>query len=107
MARKGGGVIEVAITVTGIVAIVAIGGLTAAVIFLTRKIAQRDNDFVARMVDNTMENMVTAYWRGVGDRNIRPEAEGPGPMIPGVPSGVAPGPPGKPEDEDVQEVGIN
>ncbi len=97
---------EVAVVVLGASVLVAITGLTISVMFLTRKVAQRDNDFVQRIVDSTMENMVAAYWRGSNDRNSKVPVEGVGPISPAVPFGVEPGPP-DPEDEDIEEVGIN
>ncbi len=102
---------EVAIVGACAVALVAVIALAVSLMCLTRKVAQRDTDFTKQLVNSTMETMVAAYSQGLTaqDRQMQDPAAGlaGGPMTPAIPFDVEPGPPGKAEDEDVQQVGIN
>ena len=98
---------DVAIAVMGIVALAATAGLTMAVVFLARKVGQRDNEFVRLIIDNTMENVMAAFSRGIGEKKedavqVIKEWKKPPPAMPVEDAGQF-----YPPDEDIEEIGSN
>ncbi len=97
---------EVAIAVLGIVALIAVVGLTTVVMFLVRKSAQRDNEFIRLIIDNTMENVMAAFSRGIGERKIE---QATGQVISTWDKPKSPMPQDVPDkfDGEIEEIGVN